>query len=110
VQVGPGNLCGQYDNETVYLTCMLLDFCTLHLHFDSFFPSLGSQQETETAIWSGDQAFGPDTSEGKEDPCTSQPGTREYSVGPEGYCCIRMSDCCIIGCCYCFVYHRTVWM
>ena len=32
-----GNLCVQYDMETAYLTCMLLDFCTLHLHVAHLF-------------------------------------------------------------------------
>jgi hypothetical protein len=66
-----GNLCGQYDTETVYLTCMSLDFCTLHLHFGSPFPSLGCQQETHTAVWSGGQHCGENMSDRKEEPHNS---------------------------------------
>ena len=32
---------GEHDTETVCLTCMLIDFCDLHLHFHSSFLSLG---------------------------------------------------------------------
>ena len=69
------NICGKYDTETVYLTCILLDFWTLHLHFGSSFPLLGCQKETETVVWSGGQDCQKNTSDRKEDPHNLQLAT-----------------------------------